>query len=289
MTTSLNIGNVDVGDGQPAYIVGEIGINHNGDINIAKKLIAVAAAAGCNAVKFQKRNPELCVPLSQRDLVRETPWGNITYFQYRYKVEFGADEYREIDKFCRSLGIAWFASPWDLSSVDFLSNFDPPCYKIPAAKITDDDFLKYVRRQACPIIMSTGMSSLEQLDHAVEVLGKSNLMLLHCCSAYPAAYEDLNLRLIPFLKNRYDVPVGYSGHETGLPSSVAAVAIGACVVERHITLDRAMWGSDHAASLEPNGINRLVRDIRLIEKSMGDGTKRILPSEEPIIKRLRNI
>lgn len=289
MAKILNVGNAKIGDGNPAYIVGEIGINHNGDVNIAKKLIAVAAAAGCNSVKFQKRNPELCVPMSQRNLIRETPWGNMTYFEYRHKIEFGVKEYQAIDTFCQEIGITWFASPWDLSSVDFLKDFDPICYKIPAAKLTDDNLLKYIRQQGRPIILSTGMSTLEQLDNAVEILGRGNLILLHCCSSYPATYEDLNLSLIQFLKNRYDVPVGYSGHETGLPTSVAAVAMGACVIERHITLDRAMWGSDHAASLEPNGLNRLIRDIRLIEKSIGDGIKRIMPSEEPMIKRLRNV
>jgi N-acetylneuraminate synthase len=285
----ISIGNTIVGDGQPCFFIAEIGINHNGDIQIAKKLITVAVAAGCNAVKFQKRNPELCVPVAQRNLVRETPWGSMTYFDYRKKVEFGIDEYREIDRYCKEVGIIWLASAWDESSVEFMEHFDPSCYKIPAAKLTDDNLLKSTRQQGRPIILSTGMSSLDQLDHAIKILGKEELILLHCCSAYPANYEDLNLRLIQFLKNRYGVPIGYSGHETGLPTSIAAAVLGACMIERHITLDRAMWGSDHAASLEPNGLNRLIRDIRLIEKAMGDGVKRILPSEEPIIKRLRNV
>ena len=285
----IQINGKKIGDGNPCYFVAEIGINHNGDINIAKKLITVAAAAGCNAVKFQKRNPDLCVPISQRNLMRETPWGNITYFDYRQKVEFGIQEYKEIDKFCKSMNINWFASGWDHDSVDFIEKFKIPCYKIPAAKLTDDDLLNYTRKQGKPIILSTGMSSLEQLDHAVKVLGKKDLILLHCCSAYPADYSDLNLRLIPYLKDRYGVPVGYSGHETGLASTIAAVVLGACIVERHITLDRAMWGSDHAASLEPSGLTHLMRDIRLVEKSMGNSEKRILPSEEPIIKRLRNV
>ncbi|MFA5839257.1 MAG: N-acetylneuraminate synthase family protein [Candidatus Margulisiibacteriota bacterium] len=289
MTSNLEIGNVQVGDDCPSYFIAEIGINHNGEIDIAKKLIAVAADAGCNAVKFQKRNPELCVPLSQRDILRETPWGNMTYFDYRNKIEFGKKEYDEINKYCKEIGITWLVSVWDIDSVDFIAQYNTPCIKIPAAKLTDDVLLKHVRKQGKTVILSTGMSSLEQLDHAVEVLQKDNLILLHCCSAYPARYEDLNLRLIPFLKNRYKVLVGYSGHETGLPSSVAARAMGACVIERHITLDRAMWGSDHAASLEPNGLNRLIRDIRLVETSMGNGVKKILACEEPIIKRLRNV
>jgi len=289
MANNLMLGNVQVGDDCPSYFIAEIGINHNGEMDIAKKLIAVAADAGCNAVKFQKRNPELCVPLSQRNILRETPWGNMTYFDYRNKIEFGKKEYDEINKYCKEIGITWLVSVWDIDSIDFMAQYDTPCIKIPAAKLTDDALLKHVRKQGKTVILSTGMSSLEQLDHAVKILQKDNLILLHCCSAYPARYEDLNLRLIPFLKDRYQVLVGYSGHETGLPSSVAARAMGACVIERHITLDRAMWGSDHAASLEPNGLNRLIRDIRLVETSMGDGVKKILACEEPIIKRLRNV
>ena len=285
----VKIGNAVVGDGHPCFVIAEIGINHNGDIDIAKKLITLAAGAGCDAVKFQKRNPEMCVPLNQRNLIRETPWGNITYFEYRQKVEFGVEEYTEIDRFCKEINILWFASPWDIDSVDFIQKFNVPCFKIPSAKLTDDDLLRYIRKQGRPIILSTGMSSLEQLDHAVDVLGKKDLILLHCCSAYPASSTDLNLRLIPYLRERYGVPAGYSGHETGLPPSIASVALGACVVERHITLDRAMWGSDHAASLGPSGVYKIISEIRLVEKSMGDSNKRILPSEEPIIKRLRNV
>jgi N-acetylneuraminate synthase len=276
-----------VGDGHPCYLVAEIGINHNGDLAIAKQLIDTAAAAGCDAVKFQKRDPELSVPPEQRSMMRETPWGTITYLEYRYKVELGPEAYQEIARYCKEESIAWFASGWDEDSVDFLERLNVPCYKIPAAALTDDPLLRHVRSKSRPIIMSTGMSTLEQLDHAVEVVGKEDLILLHCCSAYPAHYEELNLRVIPMLRDRYGVLVGYSGHETGLPASVAAVAMGACMVERHVTLDRAMWGSDHAASLEPNGITRLVRDIRLVERSMGDGTKRVMPREEPLIKRLR--
>lgn len=285
----VTIGDTLVGDDHPCFIIAEIGINHNGDVNIAKKLITLAAGAGCNAVKFQKRNPEMCVPLNQRNLIRETPWGNMTYFDYREKIEFGIEEFTEIDRFCKEINIPWFASAWDVDSVDFIEKFNVPCFKIPSAKLTDDDLLAYTRKQGRPIILSAGMSSLKQLDHAIDVLGKKDLILLHCCSAYPAASSDLNLRLIPYLKERYDIPVGYSGHETGLPSTIAAVALGACVVERHITLDRAMWGSDHAASLGPSGVYKIISQIRLVEKSMGDTNKRILPIEEPIIERLRTI
>ena len=285
----VNIGNNKIGIGNPSYIIAEIGINHNGDINIAKKLITLAAGAGCDAVKFQKRNPEVCVPKHQRDIIRETPWGNMTYFDYKKKIEFGIEEFTEIDRFCKEVNIPWSASPWDNDSIDFLEKFDLPFIKIPSAKLTDDNYLKHVKKLGRTLILSSGMSSLDQLDHAFGILGKENLIILHACSAYPASYSDLNLRLIPYLKERYDVPIGYSGHETGLPSTVAAVALGACVVERHITLDRAMWGTDHAASLGPSGLNKLMSEIRVVEMSMGDTNKRILPSEEPIIKKLRNI
>jgi len=285
--SDLMIGNTAVGDGHPCFVTAEIGINHNGDVEIAKRLIEIAARAGCNAVKFQKRTPDLCVPQKQRSLMRETPWGYITYMEYRRKVEFDVDQYREIDSFCRELGLTWFASAWDEPSVDFLAQFDVPCYKIASASLTDAGLLRHIRSKSRPVILSTGMSTLDEIDRAVEVLGQGDLILLHSCSAYPAYYEELNLKVIPRLRERYGVLVGYSGHETGLPSSVAAVALGACMVERHITLDRSMWGSDQAASLEPNGITRLVRDIRLVETAMGDGVKRLVKRELPLIARLR--
>jgi N-acetylneuraminate synthase len=247
----------------------------------------VAKKGGVDAVKFQKRTPECCVPLEQRHVMRETPWGYITYMEYRKKVEFNVDQYKEIDEFCRKNNMFWFASVWDEPSVDFIEQFDVPCYKIASALLTDDALLNHIRMQRKPVVLSTGMSTLEEIDHAVEILGKEELILLHTCSAYPADYEELNLRIIPMLQKRYDVPVGYSGHETGLPSTVAAVALGACMVERHITLDRAMWGSDQAASLAPSGVTRLVRDIRLVETALGEAEKRVLPREIPIKLRLR--
>jgi sialic acid synthase SpsE len=268
-------------------VIAEIGINHNGDIDLAKRLISIAVAAGCDAVKFQKRTPEICVPAAQRDVLRETPWGILTYMEYRKKVEFGQEEYALIDACCREAGLQWFASCWDDVSIDFMEQFDPPCYKVASATLTNLDLLRKLRGIGKPVILSTGMSTLEEIDEAVEVLGTTNLVLMHSVSSYPAHYEELNLRVIPLLQERYKVPVGYSGHETGLPSSVAAVVLGACMVERHITLDRAMWGSDHAASLEPNGITRLVRDIRLVETSLGDGTKRVTPREMAIREKLR--
>lgn len=283
----VKIGGIAVGEGHPCFVIGEIGINHNGDVGIAKKLIDVAEAAGCNAVKFQKRTPELCVPAAQRNVMRETPWGYISYMEYRHKVEFGVAQYQEIDAYCREHGILWFASCWDAPSVDFIQQFNVPCYKIASAAVTDHALLRHTRATGKPILLSTGMSTLEEIDQAVGVLGLQDLVILHAVSTYPAYYEELNLRAIGTLRERYNVPIGYSGHETGIASTVAATALGACVVERHITLDRSMWGSDHAASLEPSGLTRLVRDIRLVETSMGTGVKKVLERELPIIARLR--
>jgi N-acetylneuraminate synthase len=284
---SCLIGNKRVGLGNPCFVVGEIGINHNGDIEAAKRLIQIAAAAGCDAVKFQKRTPSICVPEAQRDIMRETPWGYISYMDYRERVEFGVKEYREIDQHCRIHGIQWFASCWDEPSVEFIEQFDVPCYKIASASLTDDALLRRNRATGKPLLLSTGMSSLEQIDHAVGVVGSRDLVLLQAVSTYPARYDELNLSVIRALRDRYDVPVGYSGHETGLASTLAAVALGASVVERHITLDRSMWGSDQAASLEPSGLTHLLRDIRLIEMSIGNPEKKVLERELPIVERLR--
>jgi N-acetylneuraminate synthase len=284
----IKIGNDMVGDGQPCYIIAEIGINHNGDINIAKKLIDVAAAAKCNAVKFQKRTIEVVYPAEELARLRESPFGT-TNGDLKYGLEFGEEEYAEIDRHCKQNNIAWFASCWDEQSVDFIEQFKVPCYKIASASLTDDGLLRHTRSKGRPILLSTGMSTLEQVDHAVEVLGKEDLVILHTTSTYPALYEELNLRVIPMLKQRYGLPVGYSGHETGLSTSIASVAMGGCVVERHITLDRAMWGSDQAASVEPQGFVHLVRDIRLVETAMGDGVKRVIEREVPIMKKLRRV
>lgn len=284
----VRIGNRLVGDDQPCFIVAEIGINHNGDIDLAKRLISVAVAAGCDAVKFQKRTVHVVYSPEELAKPRENPFGP-TNGDLKYALEFEQEEYEEIDHFCRSVKMAWFASPWDEESVDFLEQFHPPAYKVASACLTDDHLLRHIRATERPIILSTGMSTYAEIDHAVEMLGREDLVLLHATSTYPANYDELNLRAIPTMKERYGVPVGYSGHETGIPSSVCAVALGACCVERHITLDRAMWGSDQAASLEPNGITRLVRDIRLWEQSKGDGVKRVYEREMPIIKKLRRV
>jgi N-acetylneuraminate synthase len=285
---TVAIGGKPVGRGQPAYIIAEIGINHNGDLDIAKRLIEVARAAGCDAVKFQKRTVEVVYTPAERAAPRESPFGD-TNGDLKYGLEFGREQYAEIDRFCRALAMPWFASCWDEESVDFMSRFDVPCHKIASASLTDDRLLAHTRAKGRPIILSTGMSTLEEIDHAVGILGRDNLILMHSCSAYPSPYEALNLRVIPTLAARYHVPVGYSGHETGLPSTVAAVALGACCIERHVTLDRAMWGSDQAASLEPNGITRLVRDIRLVETSFGDGVKRVAEVEKPLLAKLRRV
>ncbi len=282
----MQIGEKKVGEGQPAYIVAEIGINHNGDLEIARKLIGLAAASGCDAVKFQKRTVDVVYTPEELAKPREHPWGT-TNGDLKRRLEFSRDHYEEIDAICRQLKIPWFASCWDEASVDFISRFDPAAYKIASASLTDDDLLRHHRARGRPIILSTGMSTLEQIDHAVGVLGKKDLVLLHTCSNYPSTYEELNLRVIPALRERYGVPVGYSGHETGLAPSVAVVAMGACVLERHITLDRAMYGSDQAASLGPSGLTRLVRDVRIVEQALGHPGKRVLPSEVPIMKKLR--
>jgi N-acetylneuraminate synthase len=285
---AVRIGQRLVGDYEPCYVVAEIGINHNGDLDLAKRLISVAVAAGCDAVKFQKRTVEVVYSAEELARPRESPFG-ATNGDLKHGLELDYYAYQEIDAYCRASRIAWFSSCWDEKSVDFVERFNVPCYKIASASLTDDNLLRHTRATGKPIVLSTGMSTLEQIDHAVEVLGKGNLVLLHACSTYPAYYEELNLRAIPVMRQRYSVPIGYSGHETGIASSVAAAVMGACFLERHITMDRAMWGSDHAASLEPNGISRVVRDIRLVEQSMGDGVKRVYEREQPIIKKLRRV
>ncbi len=283
-------GSRTAGPGRPVYVVGEIGINHNGELGNAFALIDAAAEAGCDAVKFQKRTPEICTPRDQWDIERDTPWGRMTYIDYRHKVEFGEDEYRAIDDHCAKRGIDWFASPWDTEAVAFLEKFDVPAHKVASASLTDDELLRALRATGRTVVLSTGMSTPQQIRHAVEVLGSANILLCHATSTYPAKAEELNLRVINTLREEYpNVPIGYSGHETGLQTTLAAVALGATFVERHITLDRAMWGSDQAASVEPGGLTRLVRDIRTIETALGDGIKRVYESELGPMKKLRRV
>jgi N-acetylneuraminate synthase len=287
MVREIKLGDRLVGDGHPTYIVAEIGINHNGDLEIAKRLIDAAVWAGVDVVKFQKREPESCVPPDQRDRKRETPWGYISYIDYRHRIEFGEEEYQEINRHCRERGINWFASVWDEPSVDFMEAHKPICYKIPSAALTDHDLLRYVSKTDRPVILSTGMSTMEQIQSAVEVLGSENLLLNHSTSTYPCAPNELNLHMIQTLRESIACPIGYSGHEVGLVPSAIAVALGACLIERHITLDRAMWGGDQAASVEPGGFQRLVKYIRVTEQALGDGVKRVYESELESMKKLR--
>jgi N-acetylneuraminate synthase len=289
MKREIKIGDRLVGDGHPAFLIGEIGINHNGSLEIAKKLIDVAVRDGLDSVKFQKRTPELCVPPEQRGQMRETPWGYITYLDYRYRVEFDEAAYREINEYCKQKRIEWFASVWDEPSVDFLEPFNPICYKVPSASLTDHKLLLHLRKTGRPVILSTGMSTMEQIKAAVKVLGEENLVITHATSTYPCDPEELNLRMIQTLREAFQCPIGYSGHEVGLVPSVVAIALGACMVERHITLDRAMWGSDQAASVEPGGVERLVKYIRVTEQSLGDGVKKVYDSELSSLRKLRRV
>ncbi|MBV6477394.1 MAG: N,N'-diacetyllegionaminic acid synthase [Ignavibacteria bacterium] len=277
-----------IGDGEKIFIIAEIGINHNGSLKLARKLIKKAYDIGCDAVKFQKRTPELCVPKDQWHIERDTPWGRMTYIDYRHKVELSLDDYSEIDRYCKKLGIIWFASCWDEESVDFIEQFDLPLYKAASASLTDSSLLQKKRSTGKPVIISTGMSTMDEIKSAVSLMDKDNLLIAHSTSTYPCKPEELNLRVIHTLKSIFpDIPIGYSGHETGLAPTLAAVALGAVFVERHITLDRAMWGSDQAASVEVNGFLKLVENIRDIEKALGDGIKKVYESELAAKKRLR--
>ena len=290
MTREIKIGNRLVGDGQPVYVIAEIGINHNGDIGISKQMIDAAVHAGADAVKFQKRTPDIATPLEQRNQMRETPWGYITYLEYRHKVEFNEEQYCEIDRYCREQGIDWLVSVWDEPSVEFMEKFDTPAYKIPSASLTDSNLIRKARATGRPLILSTGMSTMEQIRKGVEVAGEKDRVLMHCTSTYPCEPEELNLKMVDTLRREFpNIPIGYSGHEVGLVPSAVAVAFGACMVERHLTLDRAMWGTDQAASVEPGGFERLVKYIRVTEASLGDGVKKVYPSEQPSLKKLRRM
>ncbi len=288
-TAPVNIGRKEVGPGLPVYMIGEIGINHNGDIEIAKQLIDVAASAGAQAVKFQKRTPEISTPADMKDKMRSTPWGEMTYLDYKHRVEFGRSDYEKLLNHAAGLGMDCFASPWDIPSVHFMEELGAVTHKVASASVTDTEMLKVLAETGKPMILSTGMSTIEQIDTAVETLGTSRLVLLHSTSTYPLPPEEANLRTIDTLRERYGVPVGYSGHERGLQISLAAVALGAVAVERHITLDRTMWGSDQASSLEPTGFEHLIRDIRILGDALGDGVKRVMPGELAPLSRLRRV
>jgi N-acetylneuraminate synthase len=290
MTREIKIGERVVGDGHPAYIIAEIGINHNGDVGIAKQMIDAAVHARADAVKFQKRTPDIATPPEQKKQMRDTPWGYITYLEYRHKVEFNEEQYREIDAYCKQKGIAWMVSVWDEPSVDFMEQFDTPAYKIPSASLTDLDLIRRTRATGKPLILSSGMSTMEQIMKGIGIAGQENLVLMHCTSTYPCEPEELNLRMVETLRREFpNIPIGYSGHEVGLVPSAIAVAFGACMVERHLTLDRAMWGSDQAASVEPGGFERLVKYIRVTETSLGDGVKRVYESEKTSLRKLRRV
>ena len=285
---AVAVGGRQVGVDEPCYVVAEIGINHNGELDLARRLIAAAVTAGCDAVKFQKRTVDVVYTADELAKPREHPYGE-TNGDLKHHLEFDEDDYAAIAEYCAMVDMPWFVSCWDEASVDFMEQFDPPCYKIASASLTDDALLEHHRKYDRPVILSTGMSSIDEIDHAVEVLGREDLIILHATSTYPSQPEELNLRTIPVLRDRYGVPTGYSGHEVGLAPSLAARTLGACMIERHITLDRAMWGSDQAASVEPSGFQRLVKDIRAAEAAFGDGVKVVYESEIPIREKLRRV
>lgn len=273
------------------YVIAEIGINHNGSLEIAKQLIDIAKVAGCDVVKFQKRNPDVCVPEHQKKIIRDTPWGKMTYLDYKYKVEFNKSDYDEIDEYCKSKDIHWSASPWDIDSLNFLIEYDIPFIKIPSALLTNLQLIKESAKKSKELIISTGMSTMEEVDLAVEAIKNANsnckYSILHCNSTYPAPIEDLNLKCIQTLEKRYNCPVGYSGHEFGLTTTIASICMGATIIERHITLDRTMWGTDQMCSVEPQGLIKLVRGIKELSLAIGDGEKRVTEKEKEIRKKLR--
>ena len=288
MGNCVKIADKFIGDGHPCFIIAEIGINHNGSVSMAKKMIDIALTTGCDAVKFQKRTVDVVYTKEELAKERNSVFGK-TNGDLKRGLEFGYKEYKEIDEYCKDKGILWFASCWDEASVDFIDQFDVPCYKIASASLTDDNLLRHTRAKGKPILLSTGMSTMDEIRHAVDVLGQDNLVIYHCTSTYPTNSSDANLRVIETLKNEFNCPIGYSGHERGVTPSVIAVAVGASSVERHITLDRTNWGSDQAASLEMAGLYHMVRDIRQVPSLLGDGQKVVYPREIPIIEKLRRV
>ena len=286
MSKKVRVTDKFIGQGESCFVIAEIGINHNGKVELAKKLIDIAISSGCDAVKFQKRTVDIVYSPEELAMPRPNPFGE-TNGDLKRGLELKLEDYEEINNYCKKKGIIWFASCWDKDSVDFMEFFDPPCYKIASANLTDDDLLKYTASKKKPLLISTGMSTIEEINHALSIVGTDNTILYHCTSTYPTDPKESNLLGIKNFIKQYDCPIGYSGHERGLTPSIMAVTLGAVSVERHITLDRAMWGSDHAASLEPEGLFRLLRDIRAVPKLLGDGEKVVYESEKPIIKKLR--
>lgn len=285
---SLVIDSTKINSESPTYIIAEIGINHNGDMNNVFKLIDIASEAGCNAVKFQKRTPELAVPESEWEVRRETPWGEMSYIDYKRKIELSINQYKEIDSYCKQKKITWFASCWDEQSVEQLAEINISCFKIASASLTDYKTINSMLKYDIPIIMSTGMSTFMEIKESVSIFKDRTIGLMHTTSSYPCSPEELNLNMIKTLSNEFpNHIIGYSGHETGLSTTSVAVAFGAKIVERHITLDRAMWGTDQSASLAPSGLRSLVGHIRTIEKSLGDGVKKVYDSELQSRKKLR--
>ena len=286
----IMIGHKPVGEGYPVFVVAEIGINHNGSLDLAKQLIDGAADAGVDAVKFQKRTPEKCVNPEEWHRERDTPWGRMTYIDYRRRIEFGEREYAAIDRHCQERGVLWFASCWDEDSVDFMERFDPPCHKVASASLTDHDLLRKMRATGRPVILSTGMSTMSEMEAAIAAIGTDDLLIAHSTSSYPCPPENLNLRMIATLRARYPhCPIGYSGHEAGTAPTVGAVALGATHIERHITLDRKMWGTDQSASVEIEELKQLVSAIREVETALGDGIKRVYEGELASKKKLRRV
>jgi len=280
---------VDFSNLKQPYFIGEIGINHNGDMDITKKLIDAGNACQWDCVKFQKRNPDICVPEKQKGILRDTPWGRMTYLSYKHKVEFGKTEYDMIDKYSKQKPIDWTASVWDLDSLEFIQQYDVPFLKIPSALITDDELVSETAKTKIPVIISTGMSTLEEVDNAVNLIMKEGLnpVVMHCNSSYPTPKEELNLRVIETLKDRYDTTIGYSGHEEDLEPTVIAVSLGAKVIERHITLSHDMWGTDQKSSLEVIGMDMLRKRCIEVETILGNKNKKVTKSEFDVRKKLR--
>lgn len=288
MRKEVRVGSKVIGDGHPCFIIAEVGINHNGDVKMAKELIDIAVMTGCDAVKFQKRTVDVVYTAEELSKDRPSVFGT-TNGDLKRGLEFGFAQYEEINNYCKQKNIIWLASCWDEASVDFMERFNPPCYKISSASLTDDNLLRHTKAKNRPILLSTGMSSMAQIEHAVDILGTDNLVIYHCTSTYPSDQAELNLSVINTFREKFDCPIGFSGHERGVTPSILAAGFGANSVERHITIDRTLWGSDHAASLEPNGLFRMVRDIRQIPVMMGDGVKHVYKSELPIIEKLRRV